>query len=115
MSSYTMSAREHAEALYADMLKSLQRFYAAEHDYDAIVNEVARKRFATDFDNLKPYQQRIVKHDAGNEKLLEDAAGKCLYARDRTAMLAAAYQVTRDWQDRYEKSQSLTQRAHTPR
>lgn len=95
-----LSAHDHAVRLYQDMLKSLKRFYEAERDYDAIVDETAEKRFGMRFDELNTTEKRITKQQASTEKLLDEAAGRALYARDRTAMLAQAYLVTRDWQDR---------------
>ena len=99
-----LSARDHATRLYTDMLKSLKRFYEAERDYDAIVEEVAQKRFHEPFDALTSSEKRQVKHHASTEKLLDEAAGRATYARDRTAMLAQAYLATRDWQDREDKA-----------
>lgn len=97
-----MSAAAHAANTYAEALKSLRRFYQAEREYDAIVSDVAKKMFSKNFDELTLTQKRTVKHAASTEELLKEAAGKCLYARDRAHMLAAVYAMERDWQDREE-------------
>lgn len=94
-----MTAGQHAAHIYAEALRSLKRFYDAERDYDAIVDATAKKISGKKFDELSDRDKRTVRHAASTEKLLEEAAGRCVYARDRAHMLATFYLMTRDRQE----------------
>lgn len=95
-----MTAQELAEDTYRELLKSYKRFRESERDYDAIT-EVYEHQVRIEFrvpegQELRRAQKLLAKQRAERDPHQIAAQGVCRYFLDRTAMLAAVYQIERD-------------------